>query len=99
MMAEDVEYKGEKITKDSDFKGMADDALREYLDFNAEKALNDLDIAKIVDKLLSENMEMGYRLLATLQNVWLDFVDLEEVYSAVSKKMAQSKLNEWARVL
>ena len=99
MMAEDVEYKGEKITKDSDFKGMADEALREYLDFNAEKALNDLDIAKIVDKLLSENMEMGYRLLATLQNVWLDFVDLEEVYSAVSKKMAQSKLNEWARVL
>ena len=91
-MAKDIEFDGQKVTKYSDFKEIADKTLLEYLDFNAEKAKQRVDFTKIVDKMLAENLEMGHRVLAVLQNVWFDFVDVEEVYNTISKKMASSKL-------
>ena len=50
------------------------------------------DFKKIIDKMLTENLELGYRALATLQNVWPNFVDIEEIFKGVSKKMANSRL-------
>ncbi len=92
ILAKDIEFDGQKVTKYSDFKEIADKTLLEYLDFNAEKAKQRVDFTKIVDKMLAENLEMGHRVLAVLQNVWFDFVDVEEVYNTISKKMASSKL-------
>ena len=46
----------------------------------------------MVDKMLAENLELGYRVLAGLQNAWPDFVAIDDVFNEVSKKMANSRL-------
>ncbi len=61
----------------------------------AEKATEYTDFTKIVDKMLTENLELGYRVLATLQNVWPSFVEMDEIFNTVSKKMANTRLAAW----
>jgi hypothetical protein len=58
----------------------------------AEKPNQQANFAKIVDKMLAENLELGYRVLATLQNVWPNFVDIDDIVNEVSKKMANTRL-------
>jgi hypothetical protein len=49
---------------------------------------------RMVDKMLKENLELGYRLLVTLQNTWSDFIDFEDLFNTVSKKTASDRMAE-----
>ena len=99
IFGEDLEIYGEKITSKSDFKNIADKLLVDYLKFNAEDAAKDANFTKIVDKMLTEDLELGYRVLTSLQTAWLDYVDIEALFDAASKKIANSWLNKLAKFM
>jgi len=42
-----------------------------------------------LDQLLSYNMELGYRMLVTLQNIWPDFVGLDEFFTKQMMKFQE----------
>jgi hypothetical protein len=53
------------------------------------------NFVRAIDKMVNENAEMAYRILARLQHVWFDFISIEEIYDNVAKKMARKRLEEW----
>lgn len=51
---------------------------------------------KLVDKLLSANLQVGYRTLVGLQTIWPDFMEIEDIFSvATTKKIIRTKLETW----
>ena len=78
---------------DSSFQQMFQQMLRgEGKSVDLKKAISPTHFANMVDKMLAENLELGYRVLAGLQNAWPDFVAIDDVFNEVSKKMANSRL-------
>lgn len=88
-----------KLTEDSDFINIADNLLFDYLRFNSEEAEKNANFAKIVDKVLAENLELGYRWLVNLQNAWVDYVDVEAFLATIFKKTAHSRLSKLAHLI
>ncbi len=91
----EFEYKGEKITKETDLHHLAEEMLHDYLNFDAEQAKQDANFTAMVDKILAENLDIGYLALASLQSYWCDFIDIQEVFSAVAKKTADRNVEKW----
>ncbi len=52
------------------------------------------EFIKVIETMLKENLELGYRALATLQNVWLDYIELKNIVNVVTKKLANHRLTE-----
>lgn len=96
---EDFELYGEKLSQYSDFKNIANNLLLDYLGFNAEEAAKNEKLTRMIDKMLAENVEMGYRILSTLQTLWLDYVDIEAVFNTAYKKVAQTRLIKLAKFI
>lgn len=42
-------------------------------------------VEKLLDQLISSNIEMGYKILLLLQTYWFDFISIEECYEAVNR--------------
>ncbi len=99
VFGDDLQVYGEPLTMHSDYKNIADNLLLDYLGFNADEAARDANFTKIVDKMLSENLELGYRVLAGLQNVWVDYIDIETVFNSAYKKIAGSRLGRLAPLI
>ncbi len=92
IFGEELEIYGERLTQHSDLKNLADNLLLDYLGFDAEKAAKDEKFTQIMDKLLSEDIEQGYRILVGLQTVWVDYVDVEAVFEVAYQNISQSRL-------
>ncbi|KTD52618.1 putative CoA-dependent acyltransferase [Legionella quinlivanii] len=99
VFGEDVELYGKRLSKYSDFKNAADNLLLDYLGFEAEQAAQNANFTKIIDKILAENKEFGYRMLTGLQAVWLDYVDVEALFNASFNKIAESRLKRLAKFI
>ncbi len=80
------------LSEPSDYKDIADKVLLDYLEFDAEVAEKNENLTKRVNKMLSEDLELGYRMLTNLQTVWLDYVDIENLFNAANEKIAHSRL-------
>lgn len=61
---------------------------------NSERVVKNTEFNNMIDKMLKENLELGYRVLATLQNVWLDYIELKDLFNVVTKKLANNRLAE-----
>jgi hypothetical protein len=59
------------------------------------KTRQNVRFEKLVEKMLAENLDLGHRVLSMLQNMWFDFVDVEEIFNGMVKKMATNRLAEW----
>ncbi|MDR3441833.1 MAG: 2-oxo acid dehydrogenase subunit E2 [Legionella sp.] len=88
-----------KLNEYSDFKSIADNILLDYLKFNSEEAEKSEHFEKFVDRLLTENLELGYRWLFNLQNAWIDYIDVEALFASIFKKTAHSRLNKLAHLI
>ena len=40
----------------------------------------------LVDKLLAENLDLGYRVLCLLQVLYYDFIDVEDIFNDIARK-------------
>jgi hypothetical protein len=87
------------LTEYADFKNIANNLLLDYLRFNSEEAEKNANFEKIVERVLAENLELGYRWLISLQHAWFDYADLEAVYATIFKKAANSRLNKLANLI
>ncbi len=85
-----------KLGEYDDFKHMADNLLLDYLKFNSAEAEKKANFTKLIERMLAENLELGYRWLAGLQHAWFDYVDIEAAYATIYKKAAFQKLSRLA---
>lgn len=99
LFGKDLEAHGEKLSQPSNFKNIANNLFLDYLGFNADEAAKNVRFNKIVDKMLHENLEIGYRILASLQTAWVDYVDLEEAFNSAYEQVAHSRLARLAKFI
>lgn len=63
---------------------------------DAEKWAPNAFFGKLIDKLLATNLTLGYQMLAGLQTVWPDFMEIEDIFSIeTTKKLVRTKLETW----
>lgn len=99
IFGEDLIIHGKKLSEHSDYQALADKLLADYLNFDAKEAEQDIQFNKIVNKLLAEDRELGYRILHSFQSSWIDYKDVEETFQTASKKLANLRLSKLAKFL
>ncbi|MGL5742367.1 MAG: hypothetical protein ACRCXC_07365 [Legionella sp.] len=99
IFGDDLEVYGEKLSQYSNFKNIANNLLLDYLGFNADEVAKDANFNKIIDKMLAENLEGGYRILNSIQTGWIDYIDVEAAFDAAYKKVAHSRLDRLAKFI
>lgn len=97
LFGDDLELYRQKITSSPNLRNLADELLLDYIGINSDE--HNSNFKKHVDKLLSENLEMGYRLLTKLQSLWCDYLDIEKNFSTAYKNMANKRLTMLAKLL
>ena len=61
-----------------------------------EKWTPNLIFGKLIDKLLATNLTLGYQILAALQTLWPDFMNIEDIFSvATTKNLVRTRLETW----
>lgn len=78
----------------SSFQTMFEEMLKNPI-VPINKTRQNVRFEKLVEKMLAENLDLGHRVLSMLQNMWFDFVDVEEIFNGMVKKMATNRLAEW----
>jgi hypothetical protein len=99
VFGEDLEHYGAQLTPDTHFKNRADHLLLGNLGFDADTAQNNAQLAKIIDKMLAEDLELGYYVLHYLQTSWVDYIDTEALFNTIYKKIANSRLGQLEKLL
>lgn len=99
LLGEDDDFYDLTLLKNSDFKNIADNLLLDYLRFDCEEAEKKADFERIVDKVLAEDLEFGYRWLVSLQSSWVDYVDVEALLATAFKKTAHLRLGKLAKFI
>jgi hypothetical protein len=99
IFGDDFRLDDKKVTEYANFKNIADHLLLDYLGFDAEEASKNANFTKNIDKILAEDLELGYHILFNLQTVWVDYIDIEAAYNAAYKKIARSRINLLAQTL
>ncbi len=95
--ADELEFYRQKITSSPNLRNLADELLLDYIGLNATE--NSSNFKKHVEKLLSENLELGYRILVNLQSLWCDYLDIENNFSIAYKNVAHKRLGMLAKLL
>ncbi len=88
-----------KLSKDSDFINIANNLLSDYLILNKEDVEKNANFEKIVNKMLAENLDIGYRFLAGLQHACFDYKDPGSLLANMFKKTANLRLGKLANLI
>ncbi|MBA4260260.1 MAG: hypothetical protein C0446_13935 [Chitinophaga sp.] len=78
---------------------IANHLITDYSKFDAEKLIKNQEIMKLIDKLLNENRELGYRMLCLLQTGAFDYIDTEATFNNLYQKVANSRLHKLVKLL
>ena len=75
---------------DTAFQSMFQNMLGQKPSLLREEPLTE-NFLQTIDRMLAENLEIGYRLLIMLQNIWSDDTDVERIFYEISKKVVIQK--------
>lgn len=88
----------QKLNKPANLKNIADNLLLDYLGFNVDELARREHFEEMIERMLNQNLELGYRALLTMQSTWMDYVGVEAVLNGTYKKLAHVKLNRLRKV-
>ena len=78
---------------DNSFQTMFNQMLKDPVDSLIKKSVGSINSAhkntrfkSLVDKLLAENLDLGYRVLCLLQVLYYDFIDVEDIFNDIARK-------------
>ena len=93
----ELETYRQKLSSSPNLRNLADELLLDYLGLNPNE--NNGNFKKHVEKLLADNLELGYRVLMSLQSLWCDYLDIEKNFSTAYKNVANKRLAMLAKLL
>ncbi len=94
LYADEIKNEGLDI---SDY--IAKHLMKDYSKFEMDEWIENQHLMKLVDKLLHENRELGYRVLCLMQTATFDYIDLEATFNNLYQKVANGRLHKLAKLL